>query len=153
MNFSWDALDGSNRRLAELRQRMAALASEGGTKVQTWTEERRELDRRFREAVGSDLDMPQALVVMNEAFASQSLPVGEKYALLESWDQVLGLDLTRSVGRDWRPSEEVAELIRRRDEARSTKDFAASDAIRDQLIAMGLEVMDTAEGTQVRTRT
>jgi cysteinyl-tRNA synthetase len=153
MNFSWDALYGSNRRLAELRQRMAALASEGGTKVQTWTEERRELDRRFREAVGSDLDMPQALVVMNEAVASQSLPAGEKYALIESWDQVLGLDLTRLVGQDWRPSEEVAELIRRRDEARSAKDFAASDAIRDQLIAMGLEVMDTAEGTQVRTRT
>jgi cysteinyl-tRNA synthetase len=152
MNFSWEALEGWNRRLAELRQRMAALASEGGTKVQTWTEERRELDRRFREAVGNDLDMPAALVVLNEAVASPSLPAGEKYALLESWDEVLGLDLTRLVGQDWQPSEDVLELVRRRDEARRAKDFAASDTIRDQLLAMGLEVMDTAEGTQVRPR-
>jgi len=152
MNFSWEALEGTNRRLAEVRQRMADWATEAGTKVQTWSEQRRELDRRFREAVGTDLDMPQALVVLNEAVASHDLPPGEKYSLLESWDEVLGLDLTRLSGRDWQPGEKVKELIRRRDEARREKDFATSDEIRDQLLAMGLEVMDTAEGTKVRAR-
>jgi len=152
MNFSWEALEGTNRRLAEVRQRMADWAAEAGTKVQTWSEQRRELDRRFREAVGTDLDMPQALVVLNEAVASHALPPGEKYSLLESWDEVLGLDLTRFSGRDWKPGQEVEELILRRDEARRNRDFATSDEIRDQLLAMGLEVMDTAEGTRVRAR-
>jgi cysteinyl-tRNA synthetase len=152
MNFSWEALAGTNRRLAEVRQRMADWAAEAGTKVQTWSEQRRELDRRFREAVGNDLDMPQALVVLNEAVASPALPPGEKYSLVEFWDEVLGLDLTRLTGRDWQPGPEVEELIRRRDEARREKDFAASDEIRDRLLAMGLEVMDTPEGTKVRAR-
>ena len=39
-----------------------------------------------------------------------------------------------------------------RDAARAGKDFATSDRIRDELAAMGLEVMDTAEGTKVRPR-
>ena len=37
-----------------------------------------------------------------------------------------------------------------RDAARAAKDFATSDRIRDELDAMGLEVMDTPEGTRVR---
>ena len=39
-----------------------------------------------------------------------------------------------------------------RDAARATKDYARSDELRDELQAMGLEVMDTAEGTRVRPR-
>ena len=39
-----------------------------------------------------------------------------------------------------------------RDSARADKDYATSDRIRDELAAMGLEVMDTAEGTKVRPR-
>jgi cysteinyl-tRNA synthetase len=39
-----------------------------------------------------------------------------------------------------------------RDAAREAKDYAKSDEIRDRLSAMGLEVMDTPEGTRVRPR-
>jgi len=38
------------------------------------------------------------------------------------------------------------------DAAREAKDYAKSDEIRDRLSAMGLEVMDTPEGTRVRPR-
>jgi cysteinyl-tRNA synthetase len=37
-----------------------------------------------------------------------------------------------------------------RDAARAARDFAAADQLRDRLDAMGLEVMDTPEGTKVR---
>ncbi len=36
--------------------------------------------------------------------------------------------------------------------ARASKDYARSDELRDELQAMGLEVMDTPEGTRVRPR-
>ena len=39
-----------------------------------------------------------------------------------------------------------------RDAAREAKDYATSDRIRDRLASMGLEVMDTPAGTQVRPR-
>jgi cysteinyl-tRNA synthetase len=42
------------------------------------------------------------------------------------------------------------ERARARDEARALKDWAAADAIRDELTAAGWLVEDTADGTQVR---
>ena len=150
MDFSWEALQGANDRLTTIRQRMVDWAKDGGTDVQTWSDERRSLDRRFRDAVAADLDLPAALVVMNEAIASGTLSSGQKHALLATWDQVLGLDLDRLVREGWRPSEQVQDLVRRRDEARAAKDFPEADAIREDLQEMGLEVMDTPEGTKVR---
>ncbi len=151
-DFVWEALEGANARVKQLRQRMADWAGEGGTDDETWSEARRTFDRRFRDAIANDLDMPAAVVVLNEAVGSPDLKPGEKYALLATWDQVLGLDLTRLAVENWEPSAEILELVRRRDEARTAKDFATSDAIRDQLTAVGLEVMDTASGTRVRPR-
>ena len=49
-----------------------------------------------------------------------------------------------SMGGDW---DDVAPKTRR-----EAKDYATGDRIRDELEAMGLEVMDTPEGTRVRPR-
>ncbi len=146
MDFSWDALEGTNRRLTQVRQRMAewAAAERDGP-----TPEAKDLDRRFREAVADDLDMPRAVTVLNET-VSAMLPDGDKYALLASWDAVLGLDLERLALETQEIPPEVRDLVAERDRAREAKDFARSDEIRDQLAAQGWEVMDTAEGTRVR---
>ena len=42
----------------------------------------------------------------------------------------------------------VAALLAQRQEARARRDFAAADAIRDALAALGVEVSDTAAGTR-----
>jgi cysteinyl-tRNA synthetase len=148
-DFSWPALEGANTRLQTLRQRMVEwTGAEAGPPA---TAEADAVDRRFREAVADDLDLPRALVVLDELVSSE-LPGASKAQLLSSWDRVLGLDLDRLVRERWTPGPEVQALVRRRDEARAAKDFAASDAIRAQLQSMGLEVMDTPEGTTVRPR-
>ena len=46
--------------------------------------------------------------------------------------------------------DETAELVRRRDEARQARDFAAADRLRDELATRGWVVEDTADGTKVR---
>jgi cysteinyl-tRNA synthetase len=149
MDFSWEALEGAQARLVNLRQRMADWST--AERPAALSPAAQDLDRRFRDAVANDLDMPASLVVLNEAAGSAVEP-GEKYALLSSWDQVLGVDLDRLAREHWEPDPEVKDLVRRRDEARQAKDWSTSDAIRDQLTAMGLEVMDTPEGTKVRPR-
>ena len=85
--------------------------------------------------------------------AVADVPDGDKYALLSSWDSVLGLDLERAVrdGQGGLP-DDVQALVTQRAEGRAARDFARSDQIRDQLTGMGYEVMDTAEGTRVRRR-
>jgi cysteinyl-tRNA synthetase len=65
-------------------------------------------------------------------------------------DAVLGLGLTTLERADLRvppksavtTETEIEAALARRKEARANKDFAASDAIRDELIAKGVEVMD-----------
>jgi cysteinyl-tRNA synthetase len=147
MNFDWEALEGQNRRLTELRRRVA----DWGPASADGSEPARALDTRFREAVADDLDLPRALVVLNETVTAP-IPEGEKAGLLASWDEVLGLDLGRTAREAWEPSERILALVAERDEARAAKDFARSDEIRDRLQAMGLQVMDTPEGTNVRPR-
>jgi cysteinyl-tRNA synthetase len=153
MELQPEALEGANARLVHLRQRMAEWAGgdEGGT-AGTPSPAGQEFDRRFRDAVADDLDMPHALVVLNEAVGPRDLSGPEKYRLLASWDRVLGLDLERLALEAWQPTEGMLELVRKRDEARQARDFAEADRLRDELTAMGLEVMDTPEGTKIRPR-
>ena len=56
----------------------------------------------------------------------------------------------RAAGRRRRGAAEVAELARRRDEARAAKDWATADALRDELQAQGWRVEDGPGGTEVR---
>ncbi len=149
MDFSWEAMATAAQRVKQLRHHMAEwapAATDPGDVA-------RAFDQRFREALANDLHMPGAITVVNELDHSADVAPGEKYALLASWDHVLGLDLEREAEAGWEPNEQIRVLMAERDEARSTKDYASSDRLRDELAAMGLEVMDTAEGTKVRPRT
>ncbi|HKN50511.1 MAG TPA: cysteine--tRNA ligase, partial [Actinomycetota bacterium] len=151
LGFSWEALEGANTRLTGYRRWMqewaVADASSGRSDEAVKT-----FDARFREAVGDDLDMPTSLKVLDDTVGTADLSPAEKRELFNAWDRVLALDLDRLTRENWQPSEEMQELVRRRDEARAARDFVQADAIRDQLVAMGLEVMDAAEGTRVRPR-
>jgi cysteinyl-tRNA synthetase len=147
MDFSWEAMATADDHVKRLRKRMADWAP-----AAELTAVAEGFDRRFREAISDDLDMPKAVIVVNDGASSAELSDGEKYALLASWDRVLGLDLERDAKAGWEPSDEVKGLVADRDAARAAKDYARSDEIRDRLQEMGLEVMDTAEGTKVRPR-
>jgi cysteinyl-tRNA synthetase len=148
MDFSWEALESAQTRLRRLRQRMADWSA--APKPSGLSSAAGDLDRRFREAVADDLDMPRALEVLSEAVVVD-IPDGDRFALLSSWDAVLGLDLARGVGSEELP-EDVRSLVRERDEARAARDFARSDELRERLAEAGYEVMDTAGGTRARRR-
>ncbi len=150
MDFTWEAMEAADTAVRRLRRRMAEWA--GAERPARLSPAAAELDRRFREAVADDLDLPAALRVLNEAVSATAVTAGEKYGLLSSWDAVLGLDLEREAREAWEPSPEVLRLLAERDAARGRRDFAAADALREQLLAMGLEVMDTPQGTRVRPR-
>ncbi len=148
MDFTWDAMHDADRRVKQLRRRMAGWAPATSELGATATG----FDRRFREAIADDLDMPTAVKVVNELVSAPGVPDGEKYALLASWDAVLGLDLEREAIAGWAPTDEMRALMQERDLARSARDYARSDELRDRLAQMDLEVMDTADGTTVRPR-
>jgi cysteinyl-tRNA synthetase len=146
MDFSWDAMEAAQRALIRIRQRVAdwVTAPRDG-----FTTEAKELDNRFRDAVSDDLDMPTAVKILNKAVSAE-LPDGDKYALVASWDEVLGLDLEREAREGFEVPSDVQALLEERDAAREAKDFGKADEIRDRLAKMGWEVMDLPGGTTVR---
>jgi cysteinyl-tRNA synthetase len=105
---------------------------------------------KFDIAISDDLNTPLALTALEEALAIKKVDPAEKLRMLEAMDAVLGLDIGRLSRADLRlrPADaqiaeaEIDAALARRQEARAAKDFAQSDAIRDQLAAKGVEVMD-----------
>jgi cysteinyl-tRNA synthetase len=146
MEFTWESLEAAHDRLVRLRNRMAGWASQEGNGL---TPEAKELDERFRQAVADDLDLPEAVAVLGRT-VSASIPDPDKYTLLSGWDAVLGLDLDRFAREGFEIPRDVRDLVDERDRARAARDFERSDRLRERLIAMGWEVMDTSDGTTVR---
>ena len=147
MDFNEEAMRAADHAVKRIRQRMV----DWGPASDARSSEAEALDRRFREAVSDDLDMPRALVVVNETISS-GLPSGEKAGLLTSWDAVLGIDVLHDVREAWEPTEDMLRLVRERDQARAATDFARADEIRSELQELGLEVMDSPTGTTIRPR-
>ncbi|MEL6738918.1 MAG: cysteine--tRNA ligase, partial [Pseudomonadota bacterium] len=105
---------------------------------------------KFEEAMAEDLNTPIALTALEDALAVKKVDAGIKRAVVEAMDAGLGLglfELTREALRIRPKSAEITEAeiedaLTRRKAARAEKDFATSDAIRDELAAKGVEVMD-----------
>ena len=109
---------------------------------------------RFRELMDDDLATPAATALLFDVVgrANVALGAGDLAAAAPLVEASLGvagaLGLTaRAV--DTELDEDARRLVAERDQARSARDFARSDAIRDQLAARGWTVQDTPEGTQI----
>jgi len=107
----------------------------------------------FDKAVSDDLNTAKALLNLEAVLTSKGLNKAQPSARLEAvaaMDAVLGLKLTTLTRSDLRlrplsatiSEAEIEDALARRKAARAEKDFATSDAIRDELGAKGVEVMD-----------
>jgi cysteinyl-tRNA synthetase len=143
MNFSTELLAGADRALRQLREKVAGWSSTHVTPPDS------EWDARFRDAVADDLDMPRAMALVATLARSDVAPAA-KAATLREWDRVLGLDLARGVGGGRPLPEGAADLLAQRERARAGRDFARADALRSELAALGVTVVDTPDGQQVR---
>ena len=75
---------------------------------------------------------------------------GARFEFFAWADRLLGLDLVRSVGKPAAAPRalppDIQDLVQQRADARTAKDFATSDRIRDELSALGYTITDTADG-------
>jgi cysteinyl-tRNA synthetase len=109
----------------------------------------------FRTAMDDDLDTPTATAQLFELTrrANVALDAGDEaaaaplVAAVRELAGALGLVLG---GEEAAVPDEIDALVRRRDEARAARDWAAADAARDELVAAGWVVEDTPAGTRVR---
>ncbi|MCK5113406.1 MAG: cysteine--tRNA ligase [Phycisphaerae bacterium] len=144
--FSWDGLDSAANAMSNLKRAVLEIRS-------SYTGGEQPLDehmQKFRDAVNDDLAMPRGLAAMWGLLKADAAPA-EIYATLLEMDKILGLgiaDMQEDI-LDVDPAE-IEKLIEERKTARAEKNFARADEIRDIFAEMGIEVMDTAEGTTWR---
>jgi cysteinyl-tRNA synthetase len=111
---------------------------------------------RFCERMDDDLDTPGALAGLFELVrrANRASDAGDTgtASRLAATVAVLGgsLGLALRTGGEEEIDAETARLIAERDDARSGRDWARADDLRDQLVALGWVVEDSATGTRVR---
>lgn len=146
LEFSWDGVIAAQTRLKRLVQGIEKLrdaAPKGAGSADPYL-------ARFDEAIGDDLNTPRALPILDELLADKGIAPADRLAAVEAMDAVLGLTLETATRADLRvrPADAgidegaIETRLAERREARVAKDFARSDAIRDELAAAGVEVMD-----------
>jgi len=148
LDFTADAMHAAGSGLARLR-RASAGAPEPVDLSTAPTAAYRE---RFIEAIADDLGLPRALAVAHDVASASALTDPERRALLLDFDRVLGLALDAPAAAEAPLPDGAVELLERRAAARAARDFAASDGLRDELAAMGVEVRDTPDGQETTVR-
>ncbi|MBS0479045.1 MAG: cysteine--tRNA ligase [Proteobacteria bacterium] len=147
LEFTWDNLAAALVRLKRLAITVAQLRDRTDAPSAGSPLAYRE---RLDEAVSDDLNTAKALVALDELLADKKISPGDRLAALADFDAVLGLGLATLMREDLRvrpvaatlTDAEIAARLADRREARAAKDFATSDAIRDELAGAGVEVMD-----------
>ena len=155
-NFNEIDLLSSKKRLDKLYRLKKRLF---GMKV---TDEKTAFQTDLLKALSDDLNISVALSLVDAmiSHANETLDANAKDKLIKRQsladlafiEKVLGFGLQNpfeyfQFGIDDELKAKIEGLIAKRTEAKAEKDFAASDLLRDELLALDIAIMDTAEGT------
>jgi len=147
------------RRLDDCIANLVAVRSTGPREpeLEAWILTMKEV---IREAMFDDMNISAALAALfrlvrqsNYLLAQGRLHSDDAHdveAALRAVDKIFGILPPPADVRDL-PSD-VDELVRKRDEARESKDYALADTLRDQLVSHGYTVEDGAGGTRIKPK-
>ena len=147
--FSYENLDNAVAAYNKLVKRVSELKADGAVDEAL----KKDYEAKFCEAVSNDLNTSMAITILYDVLKAD-VNDATKIALIESFDRVLSLDLIghakalveAGTSVDAELEAFINDAIARRAQAKKEKDFATADAIRDELLAKGVEIKDTREG-------
>ncbi len=142
LNFSWESMDAAQNALRKLQET-----------IRSWDAPAvgcADYERDFLAAINDDLNTPEALAVLWKMVGDETLPSAARAESVLKFDRVLGLALDQYLGKALAIPAEVQALVDERENARTNKDFAASDRLRAEIELAGYVVEDTAQGQKVK---
>lgn len=159
--FTWENLDNAKIAYDKLIARIAALNPENGSVDEASMSV---LKEKFQKALDADLNTSLAITTLYDVLKAD-MNDATKLALLDNFDQVLGLALLSHAEAKRKEAAkttsastasgyqitgegdpEIDALVLKRYEAKKAKNFAEADKIRDDLKAQGIEVADVRGG-------
>jgi cysteinyl-tRNA synthetase len=159
LNFTFEGLSAAGNAVEKLANFMRRLKDAGGNpsgkKLKQLLER---VQEDFVEAMDEDLSISVALAALFDFVREVNTLLNnnqvskeeaqEAYELMIRFDRVLGI--IGEVEQTEKLPKEAEELIRKREEARKSRDWKTADQIREQLKAMGVIVEDKPQGVNVR---
>jgi cysteinyl-tRNA synthetase len=150
LEFSWEGLGAALVRLKRAVIVVERLKQQAEPAAQLTDKTLVSLIEGLDSAVSDDLNTALALVQLDLILGLKMRDKAQQLAALAVMDSVLGLNLLNLTREDLRirpksatiTEAEIEAILAARKAARAEKDFAQSDALRDQLTAQGVEVMD-----------
>jgi cysteinyl-tRNA synthetase len=138
IDMTWQTITAADATLKRWRRAMALWGSGSDVKF----------DPEIHGYFMNDLETAKALLRLRAIEKDDSIGSQDKRATFLFADQVLALDLNRTVGDDVvvELSAEVAALLEERVAARAAGNWAESDRIRDLLAESGILVRDSKAG-------
>lgn len=159
VNYSKELLDQAKAgmtRLYNSKNRMEFLLSmaESGIREEEKAnlEKLPEFKKAFIDAMDDDLNTADAITAIFELVSFVNTTAKDESSkeyveeCLELFSELTGV-LNIIQKKDDVDEEKINELIEKRTAAKKNKDFAESDRIRDELKEMGIELLDTRQGT------
>jgi len=150
LKFSYDALSGARNAYMNLKEKVLEWRKAGGTAEMSEAVDA--YRQQFTAAVMDDLHMPIALTVLWAVVKDDKLVPAQKLLLASEFDEIFGLKLLEYEGLklDEEIAAKVQAMVDARIAAKKQKNFAESDRLRDELVAMGIELKDSPQGTDWR---
>ncbi|WP_417610518.1 cysteine--tRNA ligase [Parasphingorhabdus sp.] len=149
LEFTWENLVAALTRLKRIVMGVEKMRAKDNPSILDVENAIASTMMRFEEAISDDLNTSVALTQMERTITAS---IGRSTAeeMLREMDTVLGLNVLNLARTDLRlapksasiSEEEIEEKLDQRQQAKSEKDFATADTIRDELIAQGVELMD-----------
>ena len=146
INYSNESLTNAARNLNKICKTLEEIDLPRNCDQNKLSPVAKELWDAFKLAIFNDLNTPQALAVLWQIIDHSEISSEDKINLLLLCDQILGFDL-----KNWQPTkidlpEELKSLLEERKLARSNKDWAKADQLRNQIAEFGFIVKD--QGTE-----
>ena len=140
--FSYETLDSFNKTYDKLRRKISLISDEGVVSL---------IDKhvtKFKDSISDDLNTSMMLTCLYDVLKDDSLNGASKRYLISKFDEVLGLDLFGYKEKvSSLSSEFILGKIEDRRLAKINKDYALADEIRDELLSLGVKLIDTKDGT------
>ena len=144
LTFTYEILDGAQKAYLKLKNRIARLNQD-----QVDEEQKKKYIDKFKVSIEDDFNTSNMITLVYDVLKDSNMSDGTKYSIIEEYDKVLSLDLTKKleIQVDKELETYIQEKIEERKLAKKNKDFATADQIREELLEKGIKLLDTREGT------
>lgn len=155
--FSYLGLDSAKSAYEKLMSKVASLRED---KMAIDKQVFEKYNNQFKDSIGNDLNTSMAITTVFDVLKADTNN-STKIALLRNFEKVLGIGLVdalegknieKTAQVDFQTKQHIEEMIEKRRQAKINKDYLTADKIRQELLSIGVELIDTKDGTQYKIK-